>query len=157
MQHKANWLKNYIKKYEVSLIVFLIIQCCQISDVYGMQPNFYDLALMEYIPAKNIEGVRNTLKQPVQINLCCKEYLNHTPLAEAVGTGSEEIVELILSHPGINVNQADEKGWTPIFIAIHLKLPKIVSLLLRHEVSLSITTALERHCSMKLRILVIEI
>ena len=52
--------------------------------------------------------MREALKQPVQINLGCKHYSFHSPLAEAIGTGNAEIVGLILAHPEIKVSQPDK-------------------------------------------------
>ncbi len=105
-----------------------------------LEVSYHELALMEYITQRNVQGVQNTLKQPVNINLCCKDYHYHTPLAEAIGTGNEEIVRLILAHPGIKVNLPDNDNWTPLHVAAHLKLPGIACLLLQHGACLNVKT-----------------
>ena len=46
------------------------------------------------------------------------DYLLHTPLLMAIMHGHEKVVEMLLAHPHINVNQADETGRTPLIVAI---------------------------------------
>lgn len=108
-----------------------------------LEDNFNEYALMEYITQRNVQGVQNTLKKPVNINFCCKEYYYHTPLAEAVGTGDEKIIDLILAHPAINVDLTDNENWTPLHVAAHLKLPRIACTLLQHGACLNVKTSMK--------------
>lgn len=40
------------------------------------------------------------------------------------------LLKLLLNHPDINANQAEEYGWTPLWIAVNQDREKVVKMLL---------------------------
>ena len=54
-----------------------------------------------------------------------------TPLHNAVIEGYMEIVEVLIEH-GADVNSVEDKGFTPLKMAVEYKLPEIEMLLRRH-------------------------
>lgn len=160
MERKVNWLKNHIRRYSFYSIALLLshysIVHVQAMDMTppklsqdnlertGVQhecmvePSFHDLALMEYITAKNVAGVRETLKSPVQINLSCAQYHGHTPLSEAVATNNTEIVDLVLGHPQIDIDTDADRGYRAVHIAALQSQAVMVSKLCARGASLAL-------------------
>ena len=54
--------------------------------------------------------------------------LQYTPLLTAVEHGHKTVVEMLLAHPHIDVNQADETGRTPLFLASELGREEVVKI-----------------------------
>ncbi|MGE0009767.1 MAG: ankyrin repeat domain-containing protein [Candidatus Babeliales bacterium] len=81
------------------------------------EPNFCDIALMEYITQQDRANVRAVLQCPVHINLAHPHYNGHTPLAEAVATDNASIVDLLLAHPEIDLDADAGQGYRALHIA----------------------------------------
>lgn len=81
---------------------------------------------------------KNFLKLGEKINNPLSRYKD-TPIFYAAAYGREDLLELLLKHPDINVNVQDSTGSTPLHMAISLNRCECIKLLLeREDIDLSI-------------------
>ena len=78
----------------------------------------YDLLFLEYCQQNNIEKVKFYLEYGANVN--CK--FSYSALHYAVKNNSEDLLDLLLSQPGVDVNIRCRRGWTPLMYACRLEL-----------------------------------
>ena len=76
----------------------------------GYTPSEYKRELVHAVQNDNIELLKLLLTAGVDPNYS-------DVLIEAAESGKEECVKLLLAAPGIDVNRADDDGWTPLYRA----------------------------------------
>ena len=81
-------------------------------------------------------GVIEAFLQPgSRVDVNTRDAGGRTPLAWAVarlGSDAVPLVKMLLKHDGIDVNAADNKGWTPLFVAVSLGSAEVVNVFLQH-------------------------
>lgn len=104
-------------------IIFLL--CAEQFPIQSMEhrfPNFTqhikDLELYGAIVSCNPTRIQTALLQGADINAGACEYENQTPLHVAVQTRQVEIVQLLLTTPGININKKCLFQETPLHTAV---------------------------------------
>ena len=76
----------------------------------------------------NVEGVKKALQRGGDPS---KIFGTQTALHAAASGGHEEVVAVLLEHPGVDPNCYDELGWSALHIAVHLGHYKVGALLLQ--------------------------
>jgi len=78
--------------------------------------------------------VVNSLLRCKGVDVNCGNTVNgYTPLIWAADEGYVEVVEELLKHPEIQVNQPDKDGYTALIWAADLNQPEIVKMLVQHK------------------------
>ena len=96
--------------------------------------NDLNYSYLKYCQKKDIENVRNALSLGVNVN-CRTRILwggmihREGALHFCVRNNSEELLNIILSHPRVNVNIMDNNGRTPLMIACLTQKVKIMRIL----------------------------
>ena len=76
----------------------------------------------------NVEGVKKALQRGGDPS---KIFGTQTALHAAASGGHEEIVAVLLEHPGVDPNCYDKLGWSALHIAVHLGHYRVGALLLQ--------------------------
>ena len=75
------------------------------------------------------------LQRGSRVDVNTRDAEGMTPLAWAAarpGSDAAPLVKMLLGHDGIDVNVADNKGWTSLFVAVSLGSAEVVNVFLQH-------------------------
>lgn len=111
--------KNYL--------FFLLVCVFNLGNTFSMSD---DAAVMIAVRSKSADDVRTALTPAVNINMRHADCSDHTLLSEAVGTGDQQKVALLLAVPNIHLDTPLERNFTVLHIAAHNRLVSIAQMLI---------------------------
>lgn len=102
-----------------------ILSDCEKVDLNAKDEKGFT-ALMYACHQSDLPNVEILMSHTERINPNLKSVKGHFPLKLAVMTNNEEIIDKLLAHPNIDVNNRDGDGCTAIFHAVRLSKPTTI-------------------------------